>query len=300
MIHLDESNRKKNLIYNKLLYKELSIVLNNIDFDYVIIKGEPLSYYAYGQYGMRYSTDIDILVDRSNVDKLNTLLKANGFICKSLQRIDKVTLFMYTHQYVPWYKKLDNGIEILIDVNCDIFWGEYTGKRTSINNFIRNNKELNIYGIKIKTLSIQTTFIQLVLHHYKEINSIYIMSIQNSIRFDILMDIYMLLKNNIKKLTVDVIYDISNKYFITLYAYYILYYTNILYPDPELSAYVNALYSKEGAELLECYGLSKEERRHWNCSFIERKNNTKLFDLIKSELNHKDFEKIEQNKYIFN
>lgn len=271
-----------------------------MDFNYAVLKGEPLSYYAYGQYGMRNSSDIDILIDRCNMEKMDILLKKSGYTCKPLRREDAITLFMYSHQYIPWYKTLGNGIVVIIDINIDIFWGEYNGKRIKINDLLSNYIEQDIYKTKIKTLSIYDTFVQLVLHHYKEMNSIYILSWQNAIHYEILIDIYKLLQNNKNELTVNKIYDISNKYNIKKYVYYILYYTNALYRDPELEPYLEALYSTEGAKLIDCYGLSEEEQRQWKYPFTERLNNNKLFDCIKDDLTYKDFEKIKRNNYLFN
>lgn len=260
MLETQGNNRKLQLLRNKILYLELSKLINNIDFDYVIIKGEPLSYYEYGEYGRRDSIDIDVLIDRSNISNMINILLQNGYTCKSVSRFEEVMLISHSHQYIPWKKKLSNGIEIILDINFDIFWGEYKGEKVNINKFIQNYVKMDIYGVQIKTLPLASTFIQLILHHYKELNSIYIMSKTNTINYNILQDVRLLIINNMKELNAKKICSISKQYSIRNYAFFVLYYTYKLYKDEILQDYIKALETDEGRQLLNCFGLSKEER----------------------------------------
>lgn len=80
-----------------------------------------------------------------------------------------VLCITYSHQ-IPSYHKEVTGFHLNVDINYDIFWGEYEGQRTSIGDFFTDTVEMNIYGISVKTLSVEKAFIQLILHHYKEMN----------------------------------------------------------------------------------------------------------------------------------
>ena len=60
-------------------YKHISEVLEKIMIPYAIIKGEPLSLYAYGKYAERPSGDIDILVSRDNVPLMEKYLIESGY-----------------------------------------------------------------------------------------------------------------------------------------------------------------------------------------------------------------------------
>lgn len=300
MLETQGNNRKLQLLRNKILYLELSKLINNIDFDYVIIKGEPLSYYEYGEYGRRDSIDIDVLIDRSNISNMINILLQNGYTCKSVSRFEEVMLISHSHQYIPWKKKLSNGIEIILDINFDIFWGEYKGEKVNINKFIQNYVKMDIYGVQIKTLPLASTFIQLILHHYKELNSIYIMSKTNTINYNILQDVRLLIINNMKELNAKKICSISKQYSIRNYAFFVLYYTYKLYKDEILQDYIKALETDEGRQLLNCFGLSKEERYSWKIGFDERMNNNFLFDFVKKDLDRSVIQKIEINNDIFN
>ena len=59
---------------------------------------------------------------------------------------------LYSHQTRPYVKNTPIS-KTFIDVNYDIFWGEYTGKRINIEEFLSNSIVMNIFGMEIRTLS---------------------------------------------------------------------------------------------------------------------------------------------------
>ena len=104
----------------------------------------------------------------------------------------------HSHQLLPYYSYINNQL-ICIDLNFDIFWGEYEGKRVDIDEFLCDTIEMDIYGVKVKTLPPLKAMIQLILHHYKDMNSIFLLATRKSIRYDMFKDVYYLLKNNINQ-----------------------------------------------------------------------------------------------------
>lgn len=67
-----------NNIYMKERYKECSTLFNILyeyKLPYVIYKGVPLSRYAYGQDYYRFSGDIDLLIDQSNMSLVQDFLR---------------------------------------------------------------------------------------------------------------------------------------------------------------------------------------------------------------------------------
>lgn len=86
-------------------------------------------------------------------------------------------------------------------MNYDIFWGEYEGLHYSIEKFLGDPVEMDIYSVVVKTLPVEKAFIQLILHNYKEMNSLYHLSYHNCICTHIFMDIYDMLYNNREILT---------------------------------------------------------------------------------------------------
>ena len=276
--------------------KELSSV---VKLHYAIIKGEVLSKQAYAKNGFRKSSDIDILISRKNINELEQDLSKCGFNNSTQARSDKITLLSASHQVAPWIKEIPPWGVVVIDLNFDVFWGEYEGKRIDIEEFLSDTIEMEIYGVKVKTLPPIKAMIQLILHHYKDMNSIFLLATRKSIKYDMFKDIYYLLKNNLDTIPLDKLYAMSAEYEIIPYVFYVLYYTGQVFDDEILKQYIEAFRTPEGEALLNCYGLCAKERKEWKCDFKTRLEADNLYDLIKDDLTEKDHEKITINKRIF-
>lgn len=266
---------------------------------YALIKGEALSVQAYGQVGMRHCGDIDILIPKSEINDLSVFLKNAKMKTSIHTREDYVTMMLYSHQTIPWIKKGSKHIDTVLDINFDIFWGEYNGKRVNIESFLDDTVEISLYGCNVKILPPIKAFIQLVLHHYKEINSIYRIVEHNSINYNMFKDIYFLWNNNKEAITIDGLYALSSDYGIIPYVYYILYYTNVIFGDKELQNYVDAFKTEEGISRIEYYGLTDDEKKKWIIDFRHRLDTKNIYEFIKNQLTKEDLEKIERNKQLF-
>lgn len=291
----------KNLIEGKFVYKNLSPLLNNMKpYPYAVVKGEPLSIMAYQKNGMRFYNDIDILVPRNILKSFENFFQKNGFnnTYSNYSRADRIFLLSNSHQLLPYIKNI-NGNTILVDLNFDIFWGEHTGKHIDINEFLSDTIEMDIYGCRVKTLPPLKMLIHLILHHYKDMNSIFLLATRKSIKHDMFKDVYYLLKNNLDSISLEKVYAISTEYEFVPYVYYIFYYTGLLFDDIILKEYIDAFQTSEGKALLNCYGLNNDERHEWNCSFESRLEMNNLYELIKKDLTNQEIKKIELNKKVF-
>lgn len=281
-------------------YKYMIKVFQEMEkFNYVIIKGEVLSLQAYGEYGMRSSSDIDILVSKDDLIYVEKILFKNGFKKHSCSRKDEVFLLSSSHQVMSWFKEIEPWGTIEIDLNFDIFWGEYSGEKINIKEFLKNSIKYNIYNANIKALPPLKSFIQLVLHTYKDINSIFLLAVRKKINRNSFKDIYNLWKNNIEEININDLYFISLKYNIIPYVYYILYFTNMIYNDCNLEKYIIKFYTAEGEKMLNYYGLDMSEKHEWKIDFFSRIECEDIFEIIKQDLSDKDFKKIDINKRIF-
>lgn len=280
-------------------YKDLSNLLRSLDyFSYAQIKGQPLSILAYGKTNSRKSYDIDILIPPNNIPQIERLLQINGFYSKKTEQDQRIFMLTSTHQTPVWIKDCPSwGGHINIDLNFDLFWGEYDGPRINIEEFLSDTIKLDLYGASVKTLPPQKAIVQLVLHHYKDMNSIFLLSTKNSINYNMFKDVYNLLMRNREFISVQDLFRISEKYNILPYMYYVLYYTNCIFDDDTFKQYVTALKTREGESLLNVYGLSETERKEWNCDFFTRLNAKSIWPLIKNELTAVDIEKIKANKH---
>lgn len=267
------------------------------DYPYAVIKGEILSLLAYNHVGMRRAGDIDILTDRFTLSKIESELKYCGFTNRD-NRYARLFCLSASHQLLP-YKKVIGAVSVNIDINFDLFWGEYTGKRIDISEFLSDTIKMDIYGCTIKTLPPLKAIVQLILHHYKEMNSIYHLAGHNCINYNMFKDVYYLWKNNQEAISLEKLYAISSEYEIIPIIFYVLYFTNWIFKDTELQKYVDAFRTQEGESLLDYYGLAEKERKPWKVDFQTRLEADNLYEFIEDDLTEADIEKLERNRKIF-
>lgn len=295
-VHSDNIN---GLIRSFLLFSETKELWYKLQpFPYALIKGDALSIMSYKKLGQRVYNDIDILIDRFNIKNIENTCQDLGFVSQAYDRTERILCLSSSHQVAPYYKNKGKYI-VNIDLNFDIFWGEYEGKRIDISEFLSDTIEIDIYGVKVKTLPPLKAMVQLILHHYKDMNSIFLLASRKSIKYDMFKDVYYLWKNNQKDISLEKLYSISSEYEIIPYVFYVLYFTNWIFKDTELQKYVEAFRTSEGAALLDYYGLTEKERKEWKCDFKTRLEADNLYDLIKDDLTEKDQEKVSINKRVF-
>lgn len=284
-------------------YIQLHKILFNATVPYAVIKGEPLSLLCYNEKSARDSQDIDILIERKHISYFERRLKESGFTMlinknKFTCREGRILCISHSHQIPPYIKETLNQ-QIEVDLNFDIFWGEYTGKRIDIGKFLSDTIELEIYGCTVKTLPPLQAMIQLILHHYKEMNSIYHLAGHNCINYSMFKDVYYLWKNNKDAISLEKLHAISSDYKIIPYVFYVLYFTNWIFKNTELQNYVEAFRTSEGEVYLNYYGLAEKERKLWNVDFQTRLEVNNLYEIIRDDLTEADIEKLDRNRKIF-
>lgn len=284
-------------------YLQLKKILSDVTVPYAVIKGEPLSLLCYNKKSVRNSQDIDILIDRQHISYFERLLQENDFIRlinqdEFVNRESRILCISQSHQIPPYVKETSNQ-QIEIDINFDIFWGEYTGKRIDIAEFLADTIVQDIYGCKVKVLSPLKAMVQLILHQYKDMNSIFLLATRKSIKYSMFKDVYCLWKNNQEAISLEKLYAISLEYEIIPYVFYVLYFTNWIFQNSDLNKYVDAFRTSEGESLLDYYELAEKERKTWRYDFKTRLESDNLYNLIKNDLTEKDQEKITINKRVF-
>ena len=273
------------------------------DIPYAILKGEALSIKAYGDMGYRRSGDIDILISRNSIPLIHNILEKHGFksiasntdgTCRSLTRRE-IIMFAMSHQVCPYEKD-----DINIDINVDLFWGEYRGPRLDIDKLLKESTEcVEIHQQKVKTLNDVTSFVALCLHHYREMNAIYFMKYSNPFQIKYYRDVYYLFKSRLTN-NIDEIISFSKHYNIDPYVFYVLYLTNLIYHDAHINDLLDNLRSKESVDLIDYYGLSFSEKRKWPVDFFERLDREEIFSLIENQLTEADIQKINNNWSVYN
>lgn len=236
--------------------------------DYAVIKGAVLSQRIYSNPAIRKSSDIDILISPNQIDHVKAILEKHGFEQGKVRngklipytRKELIYYAAFTHQSASFSKLIDDPLcpLINIDINTDIFWGESSQKPDMVD-YLHHTEEAEVFGIKVKQLISVYDFIALCLHHYKDLNSLYLLW-QRGISLSAFCDIYYYLNNaSIRSQELRRICDQLN---VTEYVYYCVFQTAILFESDILNEYLNALSKPSCAGIVNRIGLSEKEYKN--------------------------------------
>lgn len=272
---------------------------NNIK--YAVLKGPYLAENAYGETGLRSSSDIDILVDKRNLENMYEILNNDGFkqqyydiktnTLKEYSRSQKAFYCMNLHQTAP-FRKIINSHLITVDLNFSITWNNDKIKYVDIDSFLSDVKRINICGQNINVLTHEKNIIQICLHHYREMNLIYSIVNHKSINLQQFCDVYYYIVKNYNDIKWDLFFKLLNEYDINEYIYYILYYTNLIFDDDIFS---NILQQTKPNDLdyLEEFGIEIDKKKKWGIDIFTRLFSKNMNELIKPMLNENELKKIE-------
>lgn len=250
--------------------------MNNENIPYAVVKGAVLSGIIYKDPFFRCSGDIDIILNTKFIPNVKQFLCNNGFVQgrivgEKIIPFSRNELIFYTtstHQIAPFVKKTDNVNcpFVEIDINFDIMWGE-NNKKTDMDFVLNNTDFIEICGVKVQKLISEMEFISLCLHHYKDMNSIYLIS-KGRMNLNLLCDILLYVRNT--ELDTYRLYSYCQKLNVIEYVYYCLFYTNLIFDDPKVSKYCTILKTENGDKILDSFGLNDNERKEWDLDFMDR------------------------------
>ena len=273
---------------------------------YAQIKGAPLGRLAYGSAGMRRSTDIDLLVSRGDVTRIKPLMKRNGYVQGRLTKAgiapysrDEIVYYgMATHQTAPFIKAGEAGGTpwLEIDLNTDLFWGESPVKADMQTVLGHACKEEAVPGFSVSVLEAPYAFAGLCLHHYKDMNSIYLLYERNGYDFSQFCDIYFFFTRRLASYSGNALREIWDSLQASPYVYWMLHYTAYVFSDHALAEMARELESPFSRTLLDSFGLNEGERKQWDIPFEERLFCPSLQEYLKPRLSDKEMRKVWQNK----
>ncbi len=283
-------------------YTALKPLFENNDLSYAVIKGAVLSKVAYGNKWVRISGDIDLLVRKQDSDSVKSILLNNGFVqgrvadnmIVPFSRREILFQTAMSHQTAPYVKATESKLcpYINVDINTDIIWGESTEK-TDMNFVLSHITQEHICGITVNKLTAEMEFVSLCLHHYKDMNSLYLLSTKG-LHLNLFCDIFYYLKAN--QLDKELLLQISDRLNVSKYIYYCLFFTDQIFDSPVLKEYLNLFEIAKDAVIMETYGLSDDERKVWNISFLERLFHSDLSEYLHTYMTEKDLEKVKSNQ----
>lgn len=294
-------NRIINIISNNERYKACRPIFDQEQISYVVVKGAVLSKEIYNDPFLKNSGDIDILICKSDADKIKKLLHQNGFFQGKIingkvyyyTRRQIIFQTTFTHQMATFIKETNNSLcpYVCIDVNTNVMWGENNNK-IDMEKFLMHKCETELFGCKFYKLTAEMEFIHLCLHNYKDMNSLYLL-INGSLKLKLFYEIYMYLKN--VSLDCNLILEICEKMQIGEYIYTCIYYTQQIFDDEKILKYLDLLKQYKNQLILESFGLIDEERKKWNVEIIERLFKINVPKHIYSMLSNKEKDKICKN-----
>ena len=293
--------RVVNLATVKERYRICEPFFKSASFPYAVIKGAVLSSAVFQDPYRRISGDIDILINRKDADKAKALLKGCGFIQGRVTKNGIVPFsrkeILYqtstSHQTAPYIKETSNKIcpYVNVDINVDILWGECK-QRSNMDEVLRHTEKHGLFDIDFYKLTPEMEFVALCLHHYKDMNSIYLLS-KGSLHLGLLCDVYFYLKN--AKPSTSIIYEICRKFNVGRYVYVCLAHTMEIFSDTILIPYMERLKTDCDDRLLNSFGLTDIERKYWDIPLKERMFHTNLPQYMQKFLTAADIEKIRIN-----
>ena len=291
-----------NRIAIKERYKTCEPLFARLDIPYAVIKGAVLSDLIYKDPAIRFSGDIDLLINRRDADRVKEILTSFEFVQGRVTGSGivpftrKEILFQTTmsHQTAPYVKQTNNRLcpYINVDINTDIIWGE-SNVKTDIDSVLMYTQTVNLLGFDFRKLTPAMEFISLCLHHYKDMNSLYLLS-SGSLKLGLFCDIYYYLRN--VSLSLEELCELCGTLNVGKYIYACLYDTYKIFNDQFLVKYINALDSQKDLSLLDTFGLSQSERKPWGLSLSERLFHPRLQQYIDTLLSNSEKEKIILNR----
>lgn len=279
--------------------RKLFSELNEIP--YALMKGAVLAKQIYPSVGYRKSRDIDILISPEYLQTTDSILKKNGFIqgqvvdgeVKPYTRENVIFQRAFTHQVASYVKKTDDPYcpFLVVDINHNVLWGE-AGRCININDFLSNTVLCELFGIKTKKMNSIFEFVSLCLHHYKDLNSLYLLN-QRGVRLSHFFDIERYVRTN----PIDILQlrEVCERYDVTDYITFCLYHTNILFQSDIISQYLNVFRTDNCTNILNRIGLEKEEYKTIDGGISAWAISCDFESMLNSMLTDRDKKKIKTN-----
>lgn len=142
--------------------KILSEVLRKSEIHFIVLKGLPLSNLIYNAINIRSSKDIDILIEKSDREKVIELLQNANYkvdVPETNTKIQSQIFDTYYNQIQAWHKERNICIEIhwRCTTNPNVF-------NSPFREIYANSEKFNIGGLEVQTLPMAETIAYLSAH----------------------------------------------------------------------------------------------------------------------------------------
>lgn len=147
---------------------ELIDLLNLHNISYINFKGPLLSQLIYGDPTVRYSNDIDILIDKNDMDEINQILLDAGYTFLNNMtwpdnKKQQGVLLNFMHHLGYWHR--EHGF--MVEIHWS-FSSMFPIRATALQEIISGNlQQENFYGRKLMTFSPEFNLLYLIFHGSK-------------------------------------------------------------------------------------------------------------------------------------
>ncbi len=242
------------------------------------------------------------MISPSNIEKIKEKLIVHGFVQGFVEddkiipytRNELIYQMVYTHQIASFVKETGNRVcpFVNIDINLDIMWGE-SSVHTDMDEFLKHTTPHEIFGIKVLKLEPVYEFISLCMHHYKDLNSLYLLA-ESGIKLSLFCDIYYYITNvspDIAELK-----KISDSLGVTDYIAFCLYHTNRIMESEKINEYLEVFRPDDALGILNRFGLAEDEYKYPDFVVSDCLFSTNFTEKFNALLTEKDRKKIEINR----
>lgn len=293
--------RSLNSVAVKERYKACAPLFDKSEIPYAVIKGAVLSQALYQDPLLRSSGDIDILIRREDADRIKRLLLSNGFVqgrvtdhgIELFSRRELLFQATMSHQTAPYIKETGNKLcpYVNLDVNMNILWGESEDK-ADMGFVLSHTQKSELFGFTFQKLTTEMEFISLCLHHYKDMNSLYLLT-RGSLRLGLFCELYDYLRfghPNAEQLQL-----LCKQLNVGRYVYVCLHQTQELFEEECLEEYLRALEFQKDPSLLNSFGLNCAEQKEWQMGLLDRLFHPDLPNYLQGRLSDTEKQKIKHN-----
>ena len=219
-------NYYTNAAKNTIIFQELGKVLetfNRAGLETIILKGAALAELVYRNLALRAMSDVDLLVKKEDLCKIDVLLKTLGYFPsdKSVHYIDIPSTYLTTRDY-----RSDSGKS----VSFHIHWHFVNSTIPNIN-YIKNTKMENIWQDAEKTMIAHQETCVMAPHHLLVHLSEHALRVTHSFsKLLFFCDIYEAIVFYRERLAWDRLIKESREFGLDRLVYFTLYFTNEIFP----------------------------------------------------------------------
>lgn len=239
MIH--QSQKQRTIIQKKYI-SEITEKLNKANIQYVFLKGSILSNTLY-PIGARASNDIDILIEKKDLEKVTQILTDMELIQgkydyrnNKIQKFEKLEIeqsIKTRGETSPFLKIINEPTAktIDVDVNFSLDWTPNINEDT-IKYFLSQRTLLKIDNdISIYSLRLEHMFIQLCIHLYKDSALLDIVKKRKVLDLYKFIDLYLFVQTYFENIDIELIYNDAKKFGFDKYIYFALIYVKEIFKD---------------------------------------------------------------------